>query len=268
MTGQSSARVLNFKDSHLRTFQSHKTNQVDRVFAILLWAFAIYLLVSSKTVAQSLEEGPQNVANYSVSVQQLKVSARAHAHLERAQKAFAERNMPEALKEVERVLVSDPQCAQAFIMRSLIRLALKDVEGAANDSGQATTLDPNDGHAFLVLATAYNSHGETDAAITAARQALRLSPDLWQAHLEIGKALYQRRQFEPALHELELLHVNFPDVHLVRGDVLMMLGRRKEGSEEFRIFLLQAPHDPRVAQIRQIVADSDRTPENRNQVSQ
>lgn len=269
MAGRPTARVLNSpKSSHLPAFQSHKINQVDRVSAILLWALAVSLLLPIKTIAQSVDTSPQNITNYSVSVQQLKISSRARAHLERAQKAFAEANMLQALKEVERTLVSDPQCAQAFILRSLIKLSLKDVDGAATDSGQATTLDPNDGHAFLVLATAYNSHGETDAAITAARQALRLAPDLWQAHLEVAKALYQQRQFEPALHELERLQVNFADVHLVRGDVFMMLGRRKEGSYEFRLFLLQAPSDPRVAQVRQIVADSERTLANRNQVSQ
>lgn len=269
MASRSSAKALNNpKNSHQSTLQSNKINQVGRVSAILLWTLAVSLLVPIKTIAQSVGASPQNVTNYNVSVQQLKVSSRARAHLERAQKAFAEANMPQALKEVERTLVSDPQCAQAFIMRSLVKLALKDAEGAAVDSGEATTLDPNDGYAFLVLATAYNFHGETDAAITAARQALRLSSDLWQAHLEIAKALYQQKRFESALHELETLQVNFPDVHLVRGDVFMMLGRRKEGSDEFRLFLLQAPSDPRVAKIRQIVADSDRTVENRTQVSQ
>jgi tetratricopeptide (TPR) repeat protein len=223
---------------------------------------AFCLFIPFKSMAQSVDARPQNVTNYSVSVRQLKVSSRARAHLERAQKAFVEANMAEALKEIERTLVSDPQCAQALTMRSLIRLTLRDLEGAATDSGQATALDPNDGQAFLVLATAYNARGETAAAITAAQQALRLSSDLWQARLEIAKALYQQGRFEPALHELEFLHVNFPDVHLVRGDVFMMLGRRKEGSNEFRLFLLQAPTDPRVARIQQIIADSERTVSN------
>ena len=152
MAGRPTARVLNSpKSSHLPAFQSHKINQVDRVSAILLWALAVSLLLPIKTIAQSVDTSPQNITNYSVSVQQLKISSRARAHLERAQKAFAEANMLQALEEVERTLASDPQCAQAFILRSLIKLSLKDVDGAATDSGQATTLDPNGVKALAAL---------------------------------------------------------------------------------------------------------------------
>lgn len=58
----------------------------------------------------------------------------------------------------------------------------------------------------------------------------------------------------PALRELDLLQRDFPDVHLVRGNVLMRLERGREAAEEFSTFLKQAPDDVRSEQIKQIVA--------------
>jgi tetratricopeptide (TPR) repeat protein len=191
-------------------------------------------------------------------VEQLSLSSKTYTHLLRAQKHFTQRNLSKASAEVNRALLNDPRCAVALAMRAFIRLATKDSLGALDDAVQATTLDPNDAEAFLALATAYNSLGDMDAAAIAAEQALRLVPGLWQAHLEMAKALYKQDRFSAALHELDLLNVDFPDIHLVRGDVLIMLGRRAEGAEEFLSFLRQAPGDPRGGQIRQILASLGR----------
>jgi tetratricopeptide (TPR) repeat protein len=127
------------------------------------------------------------------------------------------------------------------------------------DATRAAALDPNDGLSSLTLATSYNSQGNFEQAEASAQQALKTQPDLWQAHLEIAKALYGQQQFMPALNELERLKINFPDVHLVRGNVLMRLGRSQEGAAEFTAFLAEAPHDPRDVQIRKILADINPT---------
>jgi tetratricopeptide (TPR) repeat protein len=194
-----------------------------------------------------------------VSVQQLSLSPNAYTHVLRAQKQFTQNNLSKAIAEINRALLDAPQSAAALAMRAFIRLATKDSPGAVADATQAATLDPNDAEAFLALATAYNSQGNLDAAAAAAENALRLAPGLWQARLEMAKALYKQSNFSAALRELAALNVDFPDVHLVRGNVLMMLGRTADGADEFMAFLRQAPSDPRAETIRQILVNLPRS---------
>jgi tetratricopeptide (TPR) repeat protein len=222
-------------------------------------ALAFCLFVACAATAQIVDQTSLNSPSPTVSVQQLSVSSRVYAHLLRAQKQFTQKNLSKAIGEVNRALLDDPQCAEALTMRALIRLATKDSLGAMADARQATTLDPNNAEALLALATAYNSQGNMDAATAAAEQALQLVPSLWQARLEIAKALYKQSKYSAALHELTMLNIDFPDIHLVRGNVLMMLGRQTEGADEFMDFLRQAPGDPRGESIRQILAGLPRS---------
>ena len=235
-----------------------ENNQVDRIHRALLVLLSLGcfgLCVSHFADAQTLDaNSPSNSVNQTVSVGELEVSSKVGRHLARAQKKFAERKAGEAITELNRVVRDNPGCSHAFTMRALIELATKNVQAAIEDADHATSLDANDAEAFLALATARNANVEPDAAADAAEHALRLRPGLWQARLEIAKALYRREQFPAALSELARLDVDFPDVHLVRGDILIMLGRREEGSKEFEAFLLQAPRDSRAGPIRSILA--------------
>jgi hypothetical protein len=70
-------------------------------------------------------------------------------------------------------------------------------------------------------------------------------PESWQGRLELAKSLYGQGEFVLGLRELDSEPVNFPDTHLVRGNVLVCLGRNQEAGEAFRAFLQQDPDDPR-----------------------
>jgi tetratricopeptide (TPR) repeat protein len=159
-----------------------------------------------------------------------------------------------AERELERALQVDPNCGPAFSMRAFIRLAEKNPSAALADATHATSVDAYDGDAFVALAMAYNSLKDFENAMKAATQALALQPDSWQAHLEMAKSLYAQGQFDLVLSVLSELAKDFPDVHLVRGNVLMNLARRKEAVEEFTLFLQEAPFDPRSQRLRRICA--------------
>jgi tetratricopeptide (TPR) repeat protein len=100
----------------------------------------------------------------------------------------------------------------------------------------------------------YNALKEFQKAAEAAYHALSIRPDSWQGRLEMAKSLYHQDELISALRGLELVHTDFPDVHLVRGSVLMGLDRNPEAASEFEIFLQESPLDPRCAKIREQVA--------------
>jgi tetratricopeptide (TPR) repeat protein len=219
-------------------------------------SFGICWLFAQSLAAQSSNPATVSSTHYTVSASELRLSPKAWLHLESAHKEFSRGNLDKAERELERALQVDPNCGPAFSMRAFIRLAEKNPSAALVDATHATSIDAYDGDAFVALAMAYNSLKDFKNATKAATQALALQPDSWQAHLEMAKSLYGQGEFDLALTALNEQVKDFPDVHLVRGNVLMNLARRKEAVEEFTLFLREAPVDPRSEQVRRICAAS------------
>jgi len=192
--------------------------------------------------------------HFTVSAMELSVPRKAWIHLQSAHREFAKGNLAGAGREIDRAFETDPACAPAFSMRAFLKLAAKDPQGAVADAEQAAWIDPHDTESLVALAMAHNSLKEFPQAAEAARRAVTLRADSWQAKLELAKSLYGQGQFIPALHELEEVGKDFPDVHLVRGQVLMSLSRSQDAAQEFGLFLEQEPSDPRSEPIKRILA--------------
>jgi Tfp pilus assembly protein PilF len=255
-TGGARANLLQTSFLRLCALSADKTDQVRRVYSHpLLFLLIFFLSVLPHVLAQTSPDPSTPGPRYAISVQQMQVPAKVRAYIAKARQEFGRLDFPAASREVERALQMDSDCAEAFTMRAFIELAKNDFEGAFADATHATTLDPNDALSFLTLATAENSRRNFKPAAVAAQQAVRTQPDLWQAHLELAKAFSGQGQTFAALRELDSLKVDFPDAHLVRGNVLMQLGRNQEASREFATFLEEAPRDKRRKQINEIVAN-------------
>lgn len=198
--------------------------------------------------------GGNSSSRYLVSTKQLRTLPKARAHVATAQRAFRRMNFGEAKREVDAAVRADAAFAPSFAMRAFIELAQKDARHAVQDARLAVSLDASDPESFIALAMSCNSLGEFDEAEQAVLEALSLRPDSWQARLELAKSFYGQGNFVVALRELDLGRIDFPDAHLVRGNVMIRLGRNREAQDEFDAFLREGPYDPRVEEVRQIVA--------------
>jgi tetratricopeptide (TPR) repeat protein len=196
---------------------------------------------------------------YTVSVQELRAPARALAHLKLAQEEFSELNFAGAEREVDQALRVNSTCAAAFSMRALLRLASRDFNGAIEAATRSVVLDPAEADAYVALATAYNSSGDFSKAELAAQRALGMRPEFWQSRLELAKAFYGQGRLLQGLRELDELNKDFPDVHLVRANILVQLHRSEEAAKEFGQFLREAPRDPRREQVKRIVSQASAT---------
>src|SRR5579864_9112987 len=231
----------------------------DRPLSLFIACFlcvGLFGLFSRYLSAQTSTAPSVSPSRYTVSASELRVPPKAWSHLESAHKEFSRGNLDKAERELDRALRVDPNCGPAFSMRAFIRLAEKNPSAALADATHATSIDASDGDAFVALAMTYNSLNNFENAMNAATQALALQPDSWQSRLEMAKSLYGQGQFDLALAVLNELAKDFPDVHLVRGNVLMNLARRKEAVEEFTLFLREAPIDTRSERVRRICAAS------------
>jgi tetratricopeptide (TPR) repeat protein len=253
-------------------FQVNQVHLLTRVFSVLGIFLSLALLSLPLFSQTSLDTNPLNEPRvsgigeshsegpspYVISVSHLRVPEKAAAHLEAAQKRFAKMQLAQATMEIDRALEIYPGFAQAFRMKALVNLAEKDFTGSVESAAHAIRLDGADAYSWVALATAYNSLNEWSEAEAAAGQALALDPSAWQGRLELAKSFYGQREYGLALNTINQITKDFPDVHLIRANVLVRLGRTTEATEQFRFFMRQAPNDARCSRIKEIGA-SDST---------
>jgi len=252
-------------------FNLNKLHRFDRVssftaFIVFLSLFSLPLLgqASYHTTGADAPWNPggsnldrshdQSSSRDVVSVNRLRIPAKAASHLEAAQSRFAKMQLDQAAVEIDRAIDIYPEFAQAFCMKALVDLAEKDFTGSVESAAHAIRLDGADAYSWVALATAYNSLNEWPEAEASAAQALSLDPSAWQGRLELAKSFYGEAKLDLALYTLDQLNQDVPDVHLVRANSLMRLSRTQEAAQQFALFLREAPGDSRGDQIRQILS--------------
>jgi TolB-like protein/Tfp pilus assembly protein PilF len=130
-----------------------------------------------------------------------------------------------------------------------------DIEKAEQLFGRATTLDPNFARAFAALAWVedwmYHSFDPTLArkakALAAAEEALRLEPDLPEAHLALGfYHYYCERNYQRALEEFGIARQSLPnsaDVYLAIGAIQRRQGKWAESTANMEKAASLSPKD-------------------------
>lgn len=188
---------------------------------------------------------PNDDARNTVSVAQYKVPERAREELRKAREASLKGKVDEAHNHVARALEIHPQYADALTMRAILKLAARNAEGAVQDLEQAIQYDGSYAMAYLVLGSAFNVEAKFDDAIRALQRGETLSPDSWQGHFEMGKALLGKTDYSAALHELDraqsLAPPDYPLVRLIRAHVLMQLDRYADAVTDLQTYLDKNP---------------------------
>jgi tetratricopeptide (TPR) repeat protein len=211
--------------------------------------------LTMKVVVSAAGQDGFGQGRFTVSARRLGISPKVRTHIAVAQQRFEHGDLPEAMNELEAAMGNCPSCSEAWSMRAFMKLSAKDFSGAIDDGLHAIALDRNNAEAHLALGTAYNSMMDFSGAEVLLRSSLELHPDSWQAQLELAKTWYGQNRLVLALRQLDLIEHDFPDIHLVRANVLIRLGRKRAGAKEFDAFLREVPGDRRAPQIRQIMAE-------------
>ncbi|MGF1538389.1 MAG: tetratricopeptide repeat protein [Elainellaceae cyanobacterium] len=100
-------------------------------------------------------------------------------------------NFVDALRTLDRVLMEEPQRADAYYQRGRVRLKLGDAAGATADFTKAIRLEPT-AEAYLSRAVLRLAEKNLSAAVEDAQQAVALNPQLAPAHRLLGKAYRQQ----------------------------------------------------------------------------
>ena len=129
---------------------------------------------------------------------------------------------------------------------------------------QAQQQEPDSATIAHNLALCQLALGETDAAITQCRLALKLNPQLWQSGLVLAKALIKRNDKPLALLLLQRLHAQLPqsaDIRVELATLSLHLLGDAPAARQLVAPLLGSPQHGRDAQITTLVTQLyDRDP--------
>jgi len=187
----------------------------------------------------------ENGGRNSISVAEYRVPEKAREELKKAREASLKGKTDEAQDHVAKALEIYPQYADALTMRAILKLSVRDIDGAVDDLQKALQYDGSYGMAYMVLGSAYNTQAKFDDAIIALQHGQTLAPDAWQCYFELGKAYAGKNDYESALRQLDRAQTmappDYPLIRLVRAHVFMQLNRYADAVTDLQVYLAKNP---------------------------
>jgi tetratricopeptide (TPR) repeat protein len=99
------------------------------------------------------------------------------------------------------------------------------------------SVDPGNGQALAYLGDIYLKRSDPEKAILYLRQAVQATPAVRIAHLDLGAALAEQKQYQDAVEPLQRavqLDPSRPDAHYRLGRVYRALGKTAAAEQEFK----------------------------------
>jgi tetratricopeptide (TPR) repeat protein len=140
-----------------------------------------------------------------------------------------------ALEEFKKVEAADPNFSFLHFNLGMAYEHLQDHEKAEAEFLKETAVDPDMPYSYEQLARMMLEAGKEDEALAEYREALKRDPRLPLSRLEVARIMHRHGEEAKALKELDVAVKYAPknrNVHLLRGQVLLRLGRKEEGQVE------------------------------------
>jgi len=141
----------------------------------------------------------------------------------------------DAVKELETAAQADPKLPFVHFNLGLAYVHEQDYDRARDEFHKDIVLEPDVSFAYEQLGSLESTAGNEDEAAKNYRSALKLDPQLLRSHMGLAKIDEHRRHYAAALSELDQvirLDSGNASARYLRGQVLMRMGREKEGRAE------------------------------------
>lgn len=122
---------------------------------------------------------------------------------------------------------------------------------------QAISADGNFAEAYYVRGVCKHALKALDAAVMDLGDALRLDPDLLDARSLRAAVHYEADRFDQALDDADAVlrkKPNEPQALLIRGIIRLKRDEREAAAQDLRAFVRARPDDPNAAQVREVLA--------------
>jgi tetratricopeptide (TPR) repeat protein len=239
--------------------------------SILLVAVALLFACGASAQLPGILQVPGGTKP-NVSAHQLRAPGKARTAVEKAHKAMLEGNRDEAYKQSCRALEVYPHYSIALAIRGLMNLEAGKPSEATADFEEAIQADPDYGPPYVLLGALYNHAQRYNEALTVLTKGLQLLPSAWEAHFQMGQALFGRKDDMAALGAMTEAIRRMSDaavepedwaiVHFWRALVLVQLKRFSEAKSEYERAVMEQPDSQLAVVARQSLSLLPATADN------
>jgi tetratricopeptide (TPR) repeat protein len=179
-----------------------------------------------------------------VSVNELRIPAKAAKEFERSQKALQAGDIRVSAAHLEKAAEIYPKFLQAHDALGMRYLQLGEYEKALAEYQTALAIDPRNAHAYQNLGFTLlllRSYPESEAA---ARRSLELDPHQVATQYVLGRAIIAQQHVTPEATQMLLLSEDaFPNASLVLALILFRQGHADQAVTELRHYLKSPMND-------------------------
>jgi tetratricopeptide (TPR) repeat protein len=140
----------------------------------------------------------------------------------------------------------------------------KDFGRAATFLGSATNLSPHNVQALTLLGRVSLQQEDYARAVSNLEKAVLADSDYWVAHDLLAASYLKQQKYDKARDEAQLAVTRGKGgataSQLVLGQALVNLGQRQEGIQALKDFVIAAPKNPSVPQVKALIAQLEAAP--------
>jgi tetratricopeptide (TPR) repeat protein len=143
-----------------------------------------------------------------------------------------------ALADFQAAAEADPKLTFVHFNLGLTYLKKQDYEHARDEFLKDAAIEPDLALNYDELGNVYSLMQQDSHAEKSYREALRRDPRLVNSYVGLAKAYQREDKYQEALRTIDSaakLDPDRTDIHYVRGQVLIHLGRKEEGKKEMEI---------------------------------
>ncbi len=216
---------------------------------IVVFSFAFAIVAAGHGQSQrNPVPNPSVIPRPTISVSSLVVPQKAREHLSKAMAAYARRDLAEAWSRVNISLELAPEFADALSFRGFLELNVNRSDASMDDLQHALRADPGIAETYLHMGSLLNHLARYDEALHYLARHDQLAPNSWAGAFEMAKSHLGRHEYAKALeqaHRASLLGGEArmaSALHMLRGDALFNLKQYEQALPELEMYLTAEPN--------------------------
>jgi tetratricopeptide (TPR) repeat protein len=181
---------------------------------------------------------PSQSAGGVVSLQQLKIPAKAQKAFHKGQDAAKKGNHQEAEEYFRKAVAIDPEFADAYNELGVAHVSRGELPQAAEQFQKAIDVAPEHRLALSNLSIVLGKMKRYREAGEVARRALKVAPDLAKVRFILAVSqIAEHGDSAEALDNLQRAATEVPEARLLAADLLVQAGRREEAARQLEGYL-------------------------------
>lgn len=209
----------------------------------------------SSEVVVELNSEPDSQPRVYGGVIDARVPPHAWQEWEKAQEALGKEDADAARKHLEKAVKEYEGFAAAFRLLAQLDLDANKLDDAEHNIHVSQALEPRNADGYVLEGALFNRRQQPKEALKVLEQAAALTPT-WRGQFELAKTRFELKAFAEALkaaqRAIELRsNGDFPEAHVLLGNILVSLRRYPDAAREYRTFLEMAPDSPSAAPARE-----------------